>query len=621
MADAIRHRGPDDSGAWVDPDAGIALGFRRLAILDLSSSGHQPMLSASGRYVIIFNGEVYNFKELRAELGKLGHSFRGTSDTEVILTAFDQWGLPTAVPRFNGMFAMAVWDRLERCMHLVRDRIGIKPLYYGWAGTTLLFGSELKALRSYPGFQNEIDRNALALFLRYNYVPAPQSIFKGICKLLPASILTIHDASPEKTSLNIYWSAGDAAQNGLHNPYAGNEAEITAQLDTVLRNSIRQRMVADVPLGAFLSGGIDSSTVVALMQAQSTQPIKTFTIGFDEPGYNEALFAREIAKHLGTDHTELIVKPSEALEIIPRLPTLFDEPFADSSQVPTFLVAQMARRHVTVSLSGDGGDELFAGYNRYTWAPRIWKNTGWVPVGLRKAASSTLNKLNPYLEKFFTFYNTNKKCGVPQFRDKLQKVSAVLPLESPHAIYHHLTWHWENPYQIVKGSHSISDATNGKLTNISDFMSWMQWMDLTAYLPDDILTKVDRASMGASLESRVPFLDDHRVIEFAWRIPLDMKIRDGKGKWLLRRVLYQYVPPELIERPKMGFSLPVGQWLRGDLFEWAEALLEETRLQREGFFDPKPIRSAWAEHKSGRYNHQDKLWGVLMFQAWQEVYS
>jgi asparagine synthase (glutamine-hydrolysing) len=599
----------------------VAFGFRRLAILDLTSSGHQPMISASGRYVIVFNGEVYNYMDLRAGLEKLNHVFRGTSDTEVMLAAFDQWGVEAAVPRFNGMFAFAVWDRSERCLQLGRDRVGIKPLYYGWAGSSFIFGSELKALRAHPEFKNGIDRDALALFLQYNYVPAPSSIYLGISKLPPASILTIHAASPDQTRLTEYWSAGEAAAIGLKNLNPGNEDEIMEELEEVIKRSIRERMVADVPLGAFLSGGIDSSMVVALMQAQSSQRVKTFTIGFEESGYNEALFAREIARRLGTEHTELTVSPAEALAVIPRLPALYDEPFADSSQIPTFLVAQMARKSVTVCLSGDGGDELFGGYNRYTWAPRIWKMTGWLPSGLRKTAGSLLEKANPFLEKQFSADNLGTKRGIPQLGEKLQKAGALLPLASREEIYRHLTQQWNDPYTVVLSSQPGHGQADRKSLPSTDFVSWMQWMDITGYLPDDILVKVDRASMGASLESRVPYLDDHRVIEFAWRIPADMKIRNGKGKWLLRKLLHRYVPEDLVERPKMGFSMPVGKWLCGDLLDWAEALLSETRLREDGFFDPKPIRQVWSEHRSGKRNQQDKLWGILMFQAWKEVYG
>lgn len=615
------HRGPNDSGIWLEPQAGLALGHRRLAILDLSPEGHQPMVSADDRYVITFNGEIYNFLDLRQQLKQLGYPFRGHSDTEVMLAAFSEWGLQVAVDRFVGMFAFALWDRQERTLHLGRDRIGEKPLYYGWMGNTFLFGSELKALKAHPEWRGEIDRNALALFMRHNYIPAPYSIYQGIYKLPPGTTLTLETANPKLTPTPIpYWSAQSVAESGIAHPFSGTDTDAIECLDRLLRDAIRQQMVADVPLGAFLSGGVDSSTVVALMQAQSRQPVKTFTIGFHEDSYNEAKDAKAVAQHLGTDHTELYVTPEEAIATIPKLPALYDEPFADSSQIPTFLVAQLARQYVTVSLSGDGGDELFGGYNRYFWGRRIWQQIGWMPHSLRNTAAHLLTARSPQawnhtFTRLAPFLPKALKQRLPG--DKLHKLAEVLGVESPEAMYLMLVSLWKNPASLVIGaSEPMTALTNPQLrANLPDFSQQMMYLDTITYLPGDILTKVDRATMGVSLEARVPFLD-HRVVELAWQIPLAMKIRNGQGKWLLRQVLYKYVPPNLIERPKMGFGVPIDSWLRGSLRDWAEDLLSETRLRREGFFDPQPIRQKWAEHLSGDRNWQYYLWNVLMFQAW-----
>lgn len=619
MSDTLLHRGPDDGGTWVDAEAGIALGHRRLAIVDLSPEGHQPMVSADGRYVIVFNGEIYNFLELRRQLEQLGHRFRGHSDTEVMLAAFSQWGLDAAVKSFNGMFAFALWDRKERVLHLGRDRLGEKPLYYTRLGQTFLFASELKALRAYPNFNPEINRNALALYLRHNYIPAPYSIYQGVYKLPPACILTVQ-LGGSTTQPIPYWSAQSIAEAGIAQPFTGSETDAIAQLDALLRDAVNLRMVADVPLGAFLSGGIDSSTVVALMQAQSNQPVKTFSIGFYEDSYNEAKYAKAVAQHLGTDHTELYITPAEAIAVIPKLPTLYDEPFADSSQIPTFLVAQLARQHVTVSLSGDAGDELFAGYNRYFWGRRIWQQIGWIPYPLRNAAASALTMRSPQAwNQTFTSLQPLLPASFKQQNpgDKLHKLAEVLAVESPETMYKGLVSHWKEPEAIVLGSSEpLTALTNPQgWANLPDFTQRMMYLDTVSYLPDDILVKVDRATMGVSLEARVPLLD-HRVMELAWQIPLGMKIRNGQGKWLLRQVLYKYVPPSLIERPKMGFGVPIDAWLRDKLRDWAEDLLDEQRLRQEGFFNPQPIRQKWAEHLAGDRNWQYYLWDVLMFQAW-----
>lgn len=628
MTIAIGHRGPDDSDIWVDPDAGIALGHRRLSIVDLSQEAHQPMFSAGGRYVIAFNGEVYNYKEIRKELDDLNAApmWRGHSDTEVMIAAISHWGLDAAVGRFVGMFAFALWDRKERTLHLVRDRLGEKPMYYGWIENTFLFGSELKALCAYPTWRGEIDRNALTLFLRYNYIPAPYSIYKGIHKVLPGSIVTIraNSTSVDPITPRQYWSALKVAEAGVAAPFACNEREACAHLDSLLRRSVGLEMVADVPLGAFLSGGVDSSVIVALMQAQSNRAVKTFTIGFTEKDYDEADYAREVARHLGTDHTEFYVTSKDALEVIPKLPQLYDEPFSDSSQIPTFLVSQLARQHVTVSLSGDAGDELFGGYTRYFWGRDIWRKVGWMPNPVRKGLARGLTALSPYTwEKLFHKLGPVLPHQIKQgnLGDNLHKLAEVLRVDNPQEFYEWMVSHWRSPASVVKGATEpptvLSDYDH---IGLSDFTERMMYLDIVSYLPDDILVKVDRATMAVSLESRAPFLD-HRVVEFALQLPLSMKIRNGQGKWLLRQVLYKYVPKELIERPKMGFSVPIEAWLRGPLREWGENLLNNSRLKAEGFFDPMSIRSKWIEHLSGQRNWDYYLWDILMFQAWLDKYN
>ena len=623
MGSTLSHRGPDDSGQWVDETSGVALGFRRLAILDLSPTGHQPMLSADGRFVIVFNGEIYNFLELKTELTTKGMSFRGTSDTEVMLASICQWGLEAAVKKFNGMFAFAVWDRQEKCLWLARDRIGIKPLYYGWIGTTFLFGSELKALVANPNIKAVINRDALATFLRFGYIPTPLSIYENIHKLEPGTLLKIRTSDPPGIHNKIqYYSTREAVEASLSSPFQGDEQEATTELDSLIRRSVRERMIADVPLGAFLSGGIDSSTIVALMQVQASQPVKTFTIGFQEKDYNEAGYANAVARHLKTDHTELYVDAQKAMDVIPRLPTLYDEPFADSSQIPTFLVAELTRRSVTVSLSGDGGDELFAGYNRYFWARNIWKRINWMSLNGRQSASRLIQGLVNH-DKLVNSIGQiiPARFRQPNLSDKIKKISEIITLENPQQLYRSLVSHWKNPQLLVIGGlESETILTDqSKWPSGLDFSNLMMYLDLVTYLPDDILVKVDRASMGVSLEARVPFLDDHRILEFAWRLPLSMKIQGNQGKRILRRVLYQYVPKDLIERPKMGFGLPIDSWLRGPLRDWAEALLDVNRLVKEGFFNPKPICEKWSEHLSKNNNWQYYLWDILMFQAWLET--
>src|SRR3984957_1987367 len=618
MATSLRHRGPEDEGIWVDPNTGIAFGHRRLSIIDLSPMGHQPMHSASGRYVITFNGEIYNFKALRQELEQLGETFRGHSDTEIMLAAIARWGVEASLKKFNGMFAFGLWDREERTLYLSRDRAGEKPLYYGWAGKTLLFGSELKALQQHPDFRGDIDRGAIAVYLRHNYIPAPHSIYKGIYKLPPGTFLTIRgfgtDASPKP-----YWSAKVAAENGIANPFSGTEEEAVNQLDELLNDAVTMRMEADVPLGAFLSGGIDSSLIVAIMQANSRRPVKTFTIGFDNREFNEAESAKLVAQHIGTEHTELYVTPEEAMAVIPRLPMLYDEPFADSSQIPTFLVAQLARRDVTVALSGDGGDELFGGYNRYLWAESLWKWLSPVSGSGRRFLASALDRTRPeamdrHAHRFANWLPEPLRHRMTG--EKLHKLADVLRAPDEDALFLRLLSTWNEPGQIVGVEEPQLPLLGRDRPPLAHLTERMMCTDALLYLPDDILVKVDRATMGVSLEGRVPMLDP-AVATFACSLPRRLKIRGSKGKWALRSLLARYVPTPLFERPKMGFAVPVGDWLRGPLGSWAEAELDESRLADGGYFNPAPIREVWRQHVEGRQNLHRELWAILMFQAWQ----
>ena len=624
MADTLRHRGPNDAGAWADAEFGIAFGFRRLSVLDLSPHGHQPMHSASGRYVVVFNGEIYNFRSLRRDLEDQGHVFHGESDTEVLLAAVSLWGLEPSLKRFNGMFAFALWDAQTRELHLVRDRLGEKPLYYGWIGNLFLFGSELKALRAHPSFTASINREGLFLYLRYNCIPAPHSIYKNIYKVPPSTMLSLRlTDAPVETRSMCYWSAKESALRGAAEPFQGSAEDAVAQLDQLLMDSVRLRMLADVPLGAFLSGGIDSSAVVSMMQANAATPVKTFSIGFQMDSYNEAAHAKRVAEHLGTAHRELYVTTEEVIAVIPRLPYIYDEPFADSSQIPTFLISQLAREQVTVSLSGDGGDELFGGYNRYLWAPKIWKKIGWLPQGVRGVTAGLLNILSPQAwEAFFEMVgaqepNTNTPAHPG---DKLQKLAEVLTADDQDDMYLRLISHWQDPATVLLGGSEPSAALNELSSDrdLSDITRQMMYLDMVTYLPDDILVKLDRASMAVGLEARVPLLD-HRVVDFAWTLPLSMKIQGRQGKWILRQVLYKYVPANLVERPKSGFAIPMHQWLRGQLREWAESMLDERRLRNEGFFNPQPIREKWKQHLSGKRNWQFQLWDVLMFEAWLDA--
>lgn len=657
MAAALLHRGPDGAGAWVDASAGVALGHRRLAIVDLSAAGHQPMTSGGGRYVIAFNGEIYNHLELRKELEGMDSRFRGDdggikwrghSDTETLLAGFEAWGIEATLQKTVGMFALALWDTQTHTLTLARDRFGEKPLYYGWtgsdgAGRAFVFGSELKALRAYHGFNNPVCRRALAQYMRLMVVPAPLSIYEGIYKLEPGCLLTL-SAGPQgmhsglggndkSVAIQKWWSLAEVVQAGKRNPMA-DEAEAVQLLEYRLADAVRLQSLADVPLGAFLSGGVDSSAIVALMQQQAhqagTAPVKTFTIGFEEAGFDESPHARAVAQHLGTEHTAMFVTAAQAQAVIAQLPAMYDEPFADSSQIPTHLVSAAARQHVTVALSGDAGDELFGGYNRYFWGPRIWAKLSWLPYPVRRALGAAISAVpvggwNAAGVLANAILPAGK--GVALAGDKAHKLAARLgSVRNLDDLYWSLVTEWQDPAAVVRGAQAGAAQATGlaqaphvpHVPHVPDGLGAverMMYLDSMTYLPDDILCKVDRAAMACSLETRVPFLD-HRVAELAWRMPMSMKIRGHVGKWALRQVLYKYVPRELIDRPKAGFAIPIGQWLRGPLRDWAEALLDENRLRAEDYFHPAPIRQKWVEHSQGVRDHTASLWAVLMFQAW-----
>ncbi len=617
MAETIRHRGPDDGGVWADAECGLALGHRRLSIFDLTDKGAQPMVSRSGRYVIAYNGEVYNFGQIRKDLDKDERiNWRGRSDTEVILASIERWGLEKSLTLFNGMFAFALWDRRDRVLNLARDRIGKKPLYYGWAKNAFVFGSELKAIKAHPGFEGAIDRNALTLLLKHNYVPSPHSIYKNIFKLPPASVLSLNlDQLKQRETPppNLYWRVEDVISEGAANPFEGSEDEAVDELEKRLQDSVGLRMLSDVPLGALLSGGVDSSLVVSLMQSQSERPVKTFTIGYFEKDANEAHHAKEVANHLGTDHTELYLEPKDVLNVIPQLPHLFDEPLGDTAMIPTYLVSQLAKKNVTVCLSGDGGDEFFAGYPRYVWCQLYWnlwnKRFGWAP---KKARTGLAMGLKGCLALMPQRYQKNSFC------DKIKDVAKALETVYPEQIYE-LLFHWKNPQEAVLNSHTPSTVlTDSELwLDIKDPVQRMAYLDIKSRLPDSILAKVDRSSMSVSLEVRAPLID-YTIMELSAKIPTSMKINGVHGKWLLRKLLYKYVPQEMVDRPKRGFSMPINVWLRGPLRDWAESLLDERRLKEEGFFDAGVVRKKWKEHLSGEASWHYQLWDILMYQAWLE---
>ena len=610
MADALLHRGPDAGDVWTDAAAGIALGHRRLSIIDLSPAGAQPMVSSCGRFVVSYNGEVYNADALKPELEAAGRKFRGHCDTEVMVEGFAVWGIEATLKRLIGMFALALWDRQERALYLVRDRLGIKPMYWTETDGQLLFGSELKALRAVKDWTPALDRDAVAAYLRFAYVPGTRGIYQGVRQLATGTILVARADKP--IEIREFWSMDEVARKGQADRFAGSEDEAVQILDALLGDAVKRRMVADVPLGAFLSGGIDSSTVLALMQKSSNRPVRSFSIGFHEKGFDEAPHAARVAKHLGTDHTELYVAPGHALEVIPRLPEMYDEPFADASQIPTFLVAEMTRQHVTVALSGDGGDELFAGYTRYFRSEAVRRVLDAVPQGARGLAAAAVKSVAP------STWSALGSWAMPQFGDRVHKLAGALA-GTPADFYRLMVTHWDNPDAIVRRGFEPKGLLwdESLNTRVPDPVERMQYLDTLTYLPDDILTKVDRASMAVSLETRVPLLD-HRVVEFSWRLRPALKASAGIGKRVLRRVLDRYVPKSLIDRPKMGFGVPIDSWLRGPLKEWAENLLDERRLAAEDVFNPAPIRAKWREHLSGERNWQYPLWTVLIFQAWKE---
>jgi asparagine synthase (glutamine-hydrolysing) len=628
MRDSMTYGGPDDAGFYLEQESGLALGHRRLAILDLSPTGHQPMFSSSGRFAIVYNGEVYNFRTIAKELGNRGSIFKGSGDTEVILEAIEAWGIEQAVSRFIGMFALAVWDKREKVLCLVRDRIGIKPVYYGWIKDTFVFASELKAFKAHPDFDPSIDRNMAGLFFRHNYIPAPYCIYKNIWKLMPGRILRVNRTALEtrRPSLSCYWEAADIIQKGQKDPFQGTFEEAREELNSLLNDAVQYRLISDVPLGAFLSGGIDSSTVVSLMQSRSNALVRTFSIGFDQAAYNEAPFAKVIADHLGTDHTELYVSEKEAQDVIPLLPTIYDEPFADSSQIPTYILSKLTRNYVTVCLSGDGGDELFAGYDRYAWGQAIWGKIGWLPFGIRKKLRALLLSIAPskwdeVLLRWNAWLPVRLQTARPG--DRVYKLADSLLFQDRIDLYHWLVSHWRDPESLVRGMEQEPPTAfdlPGNHSFLKEFIEEMQFLDLITYLPDDILTKVDRASMAVALEARVPLLD-HRIVEFAWRLPLDFKIHQGQGKWILKKVLNKYVPEKFFKRPKMGFGIPIDSWLRGPLKDWAGDLLSEGRLKREGYLNPEMVSIKWQEHLSGKRNWQYLLWDVLMWEAWLDVWG
>jgi len=621
MVDVLRHRGPDDHGLWTDPDVGIALGHRRLAVLDLSIAGHQPMVSPTGRFVVVYNGEIYNCHQIRKALlhEDLSLRFRGHSDTEVMLAAFERWGIECSLARFNGMFAFALWDRQQRVLFLARDRFGEKPLYYGWAQRNFLFGSELKALRAHSEFDSDINRDAVAAYLRFNCIPAPYSVYQNIYKLPPASLLRY---SGGEFRIKQYWSLRESVLKSISEPFVGSPEDACDELDRLLKDAVKLRLHADVPLGAFLSGGVDSSLLVALMQVQTERPVRTFSIGFCESAYDEARDAHTIAEYLGTDHTELYVTSDDAINTISRLPEIYDEPFGDSSQIPTLLVSQLTRRYVSVSLSGDGGDEVFGGYNRYTWGGRLWKTFGHIPRSLRRMLASAIVNIRPQI---WNMAFAHGRPILPKSWDqrlpgyKLHKVADLLRSADPLNMYERMASHWYNAESVVLGAEPRSPMQFilDQWITLPDFGQHLMYLDTISYLPNDILVKLDRATMAVSLEGRIPYLD-HRVVEFAWSLPQTMKIRANTGKWILRQVLGRYLPPQLIERPKMGFGIPLDSWLRGPMRDWAESLLDRHRLQQEGFLNPKAIRCKWTDHLAGSGAWQYHLWDILMFQLWLE---
>jgi asparagine synthase (glutamine-hydrolysing) len=624
MADTLVRRGPDGSGVWADDTTGVALSHRRLSIQDLSPAGHQPMESACGRFVITFNGEVYNFRPLRVDLEQAGRRFRGHSDTEVILAAVREWGLDAALPKMQGMFAFGLWDRERQTLTLVRDRVGKKPLYYGWFGDTFLFGSELKALRQHPEFRADIDRDVLGTFIQYSWIPSPYSIFRGVKKLPPGMSLTIAARGAQASAQpRAYWSAREAAERGEHEPFSGSREAAVEALDALLRDAVAERMIADVSLGAMLSGGFDSTLVVAVMQALSREPVRTFSIGFHEAEYNEATHAKAVAAHLGTEHTELYVSSQEAMGVIPDLPTLYDEPFADASQIPTFLVSRLARNDVTVALTGDGGDELFAGYTRYPSALKNWRKTGGTPLMLRRAAEAvarrSLNAGFSLLERLPAGergWAAKAGKALAKLERKMERWGATDPVD----MFARMSVHGLSNDRFVPGARALPTVLNdrSRWPDVREPLQAMMYLDALGFMSDDILVKVDRASMGVSLEVRSPLLD-HRIMEFAWSLPVALRIGPGGGKLVIRDLLARYVPRAMTDRPKAGFNVPVGEWLRGPLRDWAADLLAPARIRGQGLLDDRAVQRLWQQHQSGWRNHKNLVWSLLMFQAWYDT--
>jgi asparagine synthase (glutamine-hydrolysing) len=615
MTQTLSHRGPDDSGVWLSQQASIAFGQRRLAIIDLSAMGHQPMMSANRQYAVTFNGEIYNFRELRTELERRGVRFRGHSDTEVIVEGFAQWGVKSTFTRLNGMFAIAAWDAGERQLFLARDRMGEKPLYWAIFDGLVLFGSELKALRAHPGWKPTLSRGAVAAFLRHGYVPGPFTIYEGVYKLPPAGLVKI--ASGGGAEMGSYWDLAGAISQGQRNRLRADEEELVDELDALLHDAVSRRMIADVPLGAFLSGGYDSSTVVALMQRASPRPVRTFTISFENPAFDESKHAEAVARHLGTEHTTFPVSGAEALDVVPKLAEMYDEPFAGgASQIPTHIVSALTRKRVTVALSGDGGDELFSGYDRYQWTENVWRPSAKMPLAIRHLASSSIRVVPPG-----AFNNIARRVPylrhVPRVGQRAHRLAQILSEPSIDSLYYHAISHHQNPEALVKGSREVRTACWGQDLTVllPDPMDRMRYLDMCTYLPDDILTKVDRASMAVALEVRVPFLD-HRLVEWVWRLPSFQNARAQRPKHLLRRVLARYVPDRLVERPKMGFAVPLADWLRGPLRNWAEDLMNEADLSAGDIFNVDAIRALWEEFLSGDNERYPLIWNILMFQAW-----
>lgn len=642
MSSTLSHRGPDDTGYWQDTSNQIALGHKRLSILDLSTLGHQPMTSTDNRFVIIFNGEIYNHLTLRKEVEeyrnskKINTSWKGFSDTETLLTCFEIWDFEIVINKLVGMFSICLYDKDLKLLKIARDRLGEKPMYYGYVNNSFVFASELKALKEFPEFNNKINRTALKKYFQYMYIPCPYSIYSDIFKLEPGHFISI-SLNDIKNSIDLrnkiepYWLLKDNIDNNSNVNVYKDDSEYLSELEHHLQTAIDSQSIADVPLGAFLSGGIDSSLISSLMQKNSPKPIQTFTVGFEESNFDESSFAKEVATHLGTDHSEIFVTSKEAQEVIPKLPYIYDEPFSDSSQIPTYLVCSAASKKVKVALSGDAGDELFGGYNRYFWAPRLWNKVSWMPFPLRNFLGNTISLIPAYgldnLESKFNNLRSNDK-KIDNFSNKAEKLARGLKnSKSIDDLYLSLISEWDNPSQIVLDNENDNEAQFEELVqsfysevSINNTSLDMMYKDSLSYLPDDILCKVDRAAMACSLETRVPFLD-HRVVEHAWKMPFNMKIRENKGKWALRQILYKYVPSEMIERPKTGFSIPVGEWLRGPLRDWAEDLLDEKKIIDQGFLNHKNVREIWLLHLNGRIDYTARIWSILMFQSWLEVNS